>query len=72
MDAPDEPKLVEEDGANGRLRRRSRIAGGLLHGLLEQCDDAGNLALLAQFDAGTQHGAAPELFGRLRRLLRWD
>jgi antitoxin component YwqK of YwqJK toxin-antitoxin module len=57
MDAPDEPKLVEEYGANGRLRRRSRIAGGLLHGLLEQFDDAGNLALLAQFDAGKQHGA---------------
>jgi len=56
MDASDDTAPVEEYGDNGRLRRRSRMAGGLLHGLQEQFDDAGNLALLAQFEAGKLHG----------------
>lgn len=49
--------IVEELGPNGQLLLRSTMAGGLLHGPLEQFHAGGGPAMTAHFIEGKLHGA---------------
>jgi antitoxin component YwqK of YwqJK toxin-antitoxin module len=51
------PVTIEERGADGSLLLRSSMAGGLLHGPLEQFGIGGRPTMTAHFDTGRLHGA---------------
>ena len=51
------PVVVEEHGADGTLLLRSTMAGGVLHGPLEQFGPGGLPVMLAHFEGGKLHGA---------------